>query len=91
VLVLSIPDWGVTPFAKGRDRQRISTEIDAFNRANQEEARSAGALYVDITPISRQKGAEPAFLAADGLHPSARMYAAWTDLLSPAVQLASNR
>lgn len=84
VLVLSIPDWGVAPFALGKDSGRIAAEIDAFNQINREETLSAGARYVAITDISRQVGAEDGLLAADGLHPSGKMYAAWVARVLPA-------
>src|SRR4051794_14423572 len=54
VVVLSIPDWGVTPFAEGRDRAQIGREIDLFNQIAREESEKAGALYVDVTPLSRE-------------------------------------
>lgn len=78
VLVLSIPDWGVTPFATGRDRHAIAAAIDAHNGAARSACGRRGVAFVDITPASRLHGAEPAMLAADGLHPSAAMYALWT-------------
>ncbi|HJQ36458.1 MAG TPA: undecaprenyl-diphosphatase UppP, partial [Thermoanaerobaculia bacterium] len=68
VIVVSIPDWGVTPFAEGRDRAKIAREIDQFNAINREEAQRAGAKWVDITPISRRN--DPSLVAGDGLHPS---------------------
>ncbi len=80
VLVLSIPDWGVTPFAEGRDRARIATEIDACNAAAREETEAAGAVFIDITPISREAAAVPGLLAEDGLHPSGEMYRRWATL-----------
>lgn len=80
VLVLSIPDWGVTPFAEGRDRAAVSAAIDRFNAINREEAERAGAGYVDITPISRRAQNNPALIAEDGLHPSGAMYAEWAAL-----------
>ncbi len=85
VLVLSIPDWGVTPFAAqaGRDRAAIAAEIDAFNAINQEETINAGARYVDVTPISRAAVNDPALIAGDGLHPSGKMYAEWARLATP--------
>jgi lysophospholipase L1-like esterase len=79
VLVLSIPDWGVTPYAADRDRQQISREIDAFNAINREETGKAGARYVDITPISREAVSQPALIAEDGLHPSGGMYRRWVE------------
>jgi len=87
VLVLSIPDWGVTPFAAGRDRVKIALEIDAFNRINQEETQKAGAVYVDITAISREP--KPEFIATDGLHPSGVMYAAWVEKIMNQLPLSS--
>ena len=83
VLVVSIPDWGVTAFAQTRDRQRIATEIDAFNAVAREEAARAAARYADVTTISRRAALEPHLVAGDGLHPSRAMYAAWAELLLP--------
>jgi len=88
VLVLSIPDWGVTPFASGRDRAKIAAEIDAYNAVNRAETEAAGARYVDVSPASREAATDPALLAADGLHPSAAMYARWVELALPAVRAA---
>lgn len=83
VVVLSIPDWGVTPFAEGRDRETIAREIDAYNAAKREITLSSGAHWVDVTPVSRERGAEAEMLAADGLHPSAEMYREWALLALP--------
>jgi len=80
VFVLSIPDWGVTPFAKGRDPAQIAKDIDLFNSINREETEKAGAHYVDITPISREAVNDPALIADDGLHPSGKMYMTWAEL-----------
>jgi undecaprenyl-diphosphatase len=79
VIVVSIPDWGVTPFAEGRDRAKIAREIDQFNAINREEAKRAGAKWVDITPISRRD--DRALVAGDGLHPSGKQYAEWVKAL----------
>jgi lysophospholipase L1-like esterase len=83
VLVLSIPDWGATPFAAGRDRQAIAAAIDAHNGAARTVCERRGVTFVDITPPSRLHGAEAAMLAEDGLHPSAAMYALWTSRALP--------
>ena len=79
VVVLSIPDWGATPFARqsGRDPARIAAEIERFNALNRQEAEKAGIRFVDITPLSRRAGKEPALLAPDGLHYSGAMYGEW--------------
>lgn len=83
VLVLSIPDWGVTPYAEGRDRQRIAAELDAYNAAASDACTRHGIAFVDITDLSRLHGAEPAMLVDDGLHPSAKMYALWSQRAQP--------
>jgi len=89
VVVVSIPDWGVTPFAEGRDRAKIASEIDRYNTVNREETSRAGARYVDITPISR--GNDAGLVAGDGLHPSGRQYAAWVRSILPAARAALDR
>ena len=84
VLVLSIPDWGVTPFAASRDRARIGAEIDQFNAINREETEQARARYVDVTPQSRSAAGKAEMFASDGLHPSGAMYAEWARIALPA-------
>lgn len=83
VFVLSIPDWGVTPFAAGSDRDpvQVARELDAYNALALAECRRLGIAFVDITPLSR--GAARAELAGDGLHPSAAQYARWAALAEP--------
>jgi lysophospholipase L1-like esterase len=83
VIVLSIPDWGVTPFAEGRDRDTIAREIDAFNAVNLEETAAVGAHYIDVTPFSRQAARNSSLIAGDGLHPSGAMYRMWAELALP--------
>jgi lysophospholipase L1-like esterase len=89
VVVLSIPDWGVTPFASGRDRAKIGGEIDHFNATAKAETVAAGAHWVDVTPASREQ--RTGWTAADGLHPTAAQYARWTELaLDAAVAALKN-
>jgi lysophospholipase L1-like esterase len=83
VVVLSIPDWGVTPFAEGRDRAAIGEAIDAFNRAAKAETRQRGAHWVDVTGDSRR---HPDDVVEDGLHPSAQAYARWARLVADQLQ-----
>ena len=85
VWVLSIPDWGVTPFAEGRDRAVIAREIDAFNAVCRNAAVIKGTGYIDITTDQRRDGNLAAYLAADGLHPSGKEYAKWSGKLSAAM------
>jgi lysophospholipase L1-like esterase len=81
VIVLSIPDWGVTPFAAQRERARVGSEIDRFNAVGREETLRAHARWVDITPASRE--AHDNWTAPDGLHPSGAQYTRWTELTLP--------
>lgn len=85
VFVLSIPDWGVTPFAGGRDSKQIAMEINQFNAINRAETEKLGAHYIDITPISREAVSDPSLIASDGLHPSGKMYTEWAKLALPMV------
>lgn len=87
VVVVSIPDWGVTPFgyASGRDLQQIARELDAFNAIAREEATEVGAHFVNVTGISREHAG---LVASDGLHPSGAQYALWTDAIAPIVATA---
>jgi lysophospholipase L1-like esterase len=90
VAVVSIPDWGVTPFAHnhGRDASRIANELDTFNAIARDEVSRSGANFVDITGISRH---HPGLVADDGLHPSAEQYALWVTAIEPVVREALRR
>jgi lysophospholipase L1-like esterase len=86
VVVLSIPDWGFTPFAATRDTEAVSQQIDEFNAVNLEEAKSAGAHYVDVTLISRMGMDDFQLITGDRLHPSEKMYALWAEKILPIVR-----
>jgi lysophospholipase L1-like esterase len=90
VIVLSIPDYGVTPFAasSGSSPAAIGAAIDAFDAVNREESLKAGAHWIDVTPISREVPSDPSLLAGDGLHPSGSQYAEWACLALPAARAA---
>ena len=81
VIVLSIPDYGVMPFAQSRDTEKIAEEIDAFNAINQTISERIGVHYVDVTGYSRR---HPDQAASDGLHPSGAQYEGWARLATPA-------
>lgn len=76
VIVLSIPDYGFTPYGE-TNQKRISERIDLFNASNKRISDSLGLNYVNVTEISRRGLAEPDLVAEDGLHPGAKMYALW--------------
>ncbi|MFT5642156.1 MAG: lysophospholipase L1-like esterase [Cyclobacteriaceae bacterium] len=91
VFVLSIPDWGVMPFAEGRDRNKIAEEIDAYNAIGLSLCQQYQVRYFDITPISRKATINNELVASDGLHPSGEMYRLWVaDILSWAKETLSN-
>jgi lysophospholipase L1-like esterase len=79
VIVLSIPDWGATPFSGGRDPDKIASEIDEFNNANRAIADDHSVFYIDITPFTREATHNSDLLASDGLHPSGTDYTRWAD------------
>lgn len=85
VIVVSIPDYGCTPYGAA-SKERIGREIDDFNRVNKRVALKKGVHYVDITPTSRLAAGKPSLVAGDGLHPSGEMYKLWVELLIPEVQ-----
>lgn len=80
VFVVSIPDYGYTPFGSIRQPE-ITEGIDAYNEVNRTLTEEAGIAYFNITDISRRGFAEPDLVAADGLHPSGKMYKEWVDLI----------
>jgi lysophospholipase L1-like esterase len=87
VFVVSIPDWGVTPFGKssGRSTSTIAREIDEFNAINKAETLKLNISYIDITPASRLAGSDLSLVASDGLHPSGKMYFDWARNVAPEV------
>jgi len=95
VIVVSIPDWGVTRFAREQacDASRVAAEIDGYNEAARTIAAERRIAFVDVTAISREAGDAEAMLVGDGLHPSAAQYALWTEAILPeaARALASSR
>ncbi|WP_243431445.1 SGNH/GDSL hydrolase family protein [Algoriphagus lutimaris] len=83
VRVISIPDWGVTPFASAnnKDSKKVAQEIDAYNSAKKQVCDRYGVIYIDITEEYRQIGREPKMLAEDQLHPSGLIYQSWAEKL----------
>lgn len=77
VIVISIPDWGTTPFAEDRDRQQIAKEIDEYNAAKKAMAEDQGFFFINITDDQRSTSDDPEFVASDKLHPSGKEYAKW--------------
>jgi len=82
VIVISIPDWGVTPFAEGRDRSKIAKEINLFNQTKRVITEEMGIAFFDITPLTKLAETDNSLNASDGLHPSGLMYQKWVTLIS---------
>ena len=81
VMVISIPDYGMTPFAKKKilDEEKIATELDNYNAIAEKISKLRDVKFFDITPISREAKEDPSLIASDGLHPSGKMYEMWVD------------
>lgn len=88
VFVISIPDWGATPFAEGRDRSKIAKEIDAFNLAKKSITIKNGIQFLEITEGSRAALNDTGLVAKDKLHPSAKEYAKWAQQLANAIRVS---
>jgi lysophospholipase L1-like esterase len=86
VFILSIPDWGVTPFAANRNQQQIAREIDAYNAINKRVAAVFGVNYINITASTREAKNNRNLVAADGLHPSDVEYKKWANMLAPLIK-----
>ena len=82
VFVISIPDWGATPFAEGRDTKKIAEEINAFNDINKSISEKYGVAYIEITEGSRDAKKNPTLVARDKLHPSGTEYNKWANKLA---------
>lgn len=79
VLIISIPDYSATPFAKEMDTEKISKEVDVFNGINKALSIQYKVQYADITETSREAKNNSALIAPDGLHPSEKEYAKWAE------------
>ena len=86
VIVISIPDYSVTPFAHGRDTVLIASGIDSFNMINKEAATNYNVQYINIAAESRKAATDPTLIADDGLHFSGKEYAIWAGILVPVIK-----
>ena len=86
VIVLSIPDYSVTPFARGRDGAYIAAQIDSFNAINKEVATSYHTAWLDVTGESRKAAGDPSLIAGDSLHFSGKEYSIWAEMMEPVIK-----
>ncbi|MFK8038535.1 MAG: SGNH/GDSL hydrolase family protein [Crocinitomicaceae bacterium] len=90
VFIVTIPDYGYTPFGK-RNRKKISKRLEAYNSICKSVAKTEGVLCVDITPISQNGLIDTDLVADDGLHPSSKQYKLWVEeILKNKVMLTSS-
>lgn len=86
IIVLSIPDYSVTPFGRAtRNAEQTAREIDQFNAIKEESCKKKGISFIDVTGISRMAAVQPDLLAVDGLHPSGKMYGLWVEKIIPTI------
>lgn len=83
VFIVSIPDYGVTPFAASKDPEKIGEEVKAYNDLSKRIAEKYGIAFFDIYPISKKALNDDSYVADDKLHPSGKMYTEWADLIAP--------
>jgi len=84
VLVLSIPDYSVTPFGRSKPGPaHISVQIDSFNIINRQAAADYNVNWLDVTVESRKAARDATLIAADGLHFSGKEYGIWARLMEP--------
>lgn len=86
IIVLSIPDWGVTPFAHNRDKKAITREIEEYNIVKKEECDKLKISFINITKLTREVEKDSSLLALDGLHYSGKMHELWVDEVIKTIQ-----
>ncbi|RYY57184.1 MAG: SGNH/GDSL hydrolase family protein [Chitinophagaceae bacterium] len=93
VVVLSIPDWSVTPYATnhlpdrfGRNAASVSKQIDEYNAACRLISGKYHITFIDITDGTRAAAKDPSLLTSDGLHPSGKEYALWAEKLASIIK-----
>lgn len=90
MIVLSIPDYSVTPFAKEKDRKKIAEEIDILNNINAAIAKQNKVTYINITASTRDAMNDSSLIAEDGLHPSGREYTKWAEEIAAHIERMLN-
>lgn len=86
VFVVSIPDYGVTPFGQKKDPLKIAAELDQYNAKAKELSEDKGIVFINITDISKKALNDSSLVASDQLHPSGKMYTQWVERISPSVK-----
>jgi len=74
--VVSIPDYGATPFGAS-EKEQIGKELDQYNAYMQKVCKEKSIPFINITPISRELGANG--VTRDQLHPNGLQYGLWVE------------
>lgn len=87
VIVVSIPDWGHTPFAQEKevDENKVAAEIALYNEAKQAVTLAKGVRFLDITGMTKTLAQDTTYLVEDQLHYSDKLYREWAECLAPLV------
>lgn len=86
VFVVSIPDYGVTPFGQKKEPAKIAVELDRYNAKAKEISEDRGVIFINITDISKNALNDSSLVADDQLHPSGKMYTQWVERIFPALR-----
>lgn len=82
LVVLTIPDFSVTPTGKTfGDPTGNSEGVAGFNKIIKTEAAKRNLPVVDIYLLSQDMGKDTSLIASDGLHPSAKEYLLWEKVI----------
>lgn len=90
VFVVSIPNWGVTPFARLKDKTKITSEIARYNKYINEKCKTYKVLFIDVTALSLNMEVDKILIASDSLHPSKKMYRSWAKRMAKKITKAKN-
>jgi len=92
VVAVSIPSWSYVPTAADfGGAARVDRLTQLFNAAARQLAGERGFPWVDLGPVSTSNIGSPGWLASDQLHPGDAQYAAWAEVIWPAVRNACPR
>lgn len=87
VFVVSIPNYGVTPFGMGKGEDRIRQELLVYDSIADSISSEYGIPFINITPVSEKAKSDPSYIASDELHPSGKQYSEWVELILPKVKM----
>ena len=82
LVLITIPDFSSTPTGGLFFQIRfLSKKIEVFNKIIKEEAKRQGLKVIDLYPVSKKMAQDPDSISSDGLHPSAKGYRLWEELI----------